>query len=146
MYHRIVRAKVRRLWDRIAETGDFQLAVALAAPDVRFRFVGDPPYGAELRGRDAFARWFEQTQENLPGLRLRPADIVVKGWPWNTTVVVRLTISATLADGSAYTNEGVQWVRLRWGRMVDDYVLEDTARLAAALERQAAARPAVGGG
>lgn len=140
VYHTIVRTKVRRLWARIAETGDFKLAVALAAPDVRFRFVGDPPFGAELRGRDEFARWFEQAQENLPGLRLRPTDIVVKGWPWNTTVVVRLTISATLADGTAYSNEGVQWVRLRWGRMVDDYVLEDTARLAAALERQAATR------
>lgn len=139
MYHTIVRARVRRLWDRIAETGDFGPAVALAAPGVRFRFVGDSSFGADLRGRDEFARWFARAAETLPGLRLRATEVVVKGWPWNTTVVVRLTVSATLADGSAYTNEGVQWVRIRWGRMVDDYVLEDTARLADALERQRAA-------
>lgn len=139
MYHTIVRAKVRRLWERVAETGDYRLAVAQAAPDVRFRFVGDSSFGADLRGRDEFARWFAQAGEALPGLRLQATEIVVKGWPWNTTVVVRLAVSATLADGSAYTNEGVQWVRIRWGRMVDDYVLEDTARLQAALERQRAA-------
>lgn len=48
-------------------------------------------------------------------------------------------MAATLADGSEYRNEGVQWVTLRWGRMVDDYVLEETARLADALGRQAGA-------
>ncbi|PZF86306.1 nuclear transport factor 2 family protein [Jiangella anatolica] len=138
VYHAIVRAKVRRLWTRIAETGDFRHAVAQAAPDVRFRFVGDSALGAELTGRDEFARWFARAAETLPGLRLEPAEIMVKGWPWNTTVVVRLAVSATLADGSAYTNEGVQWVRIRWGRMVDDYVLEDTARLRDALARNAA--------
>lgn len=42
----------------------------------------------------------------------------------------------TLAEGGEYRNEGMQWVTLRWGRMVDDYVLEDTARLAEALRRQ----------
>ncbi|PZF86298.1 nuclear transport factor 2 family protein [Jiangella anatolica] len=138
VYHAIVRAKVRRLWTRIAETGDFRPAVAQAAPDVRFRFVGDSALGADLTGREEFARWFARAAEILPGLHLEPTEILVKGWPWNTTVVVRLAISATLADGSAYTNEGVQWVRIRWGRMVDDYVLEDTARLRDALARTAA--------
>lgn len=33
----------------------------------------------------------------------------------------------------------VQWIRLRWGRMTHDYVLEDTARLAVALRQQTAA-------
>jgi hypothetical protein len=75
----------------------------------------------------------------LPGLRLTLADLVVVGWPWNTTVVARLTVTATLADGTPYANEAIQWIRLRWGRMIDDYVLEDTARLAAALRQQAAA-------
>lgn len=139
MYHAIVRAKVRRLWARVAATGDYRLAVAQAAPDLRFRFVGDSALGADLRGRDEFERWFRDAGEKLPGLLLRPTEIVVKGWPWNTTVIVRLAVSATLADGSAYTNEGVQWVRIRWGRMVDDYVLEDTARLEDGLRRQQAA-------
>ncbi|MBB5800327.1 ketosteroid isomerase-like protein [Saccharothrix ecbatanensis] len=135
MYHTIVRAKVRSLWARMAD-GDYQAAVGLAAPDVHFRFVGDGPPGAEFTGREAFAQWFRDVEAVLPGLRITAGDIVVKGWPWNTTVVTRFRAEATLADGTAYRNEGIQWVGLRWGRMVDDYVLEDTARLADAVRRQ----------
>jgi ketosteroid isomerase-like protein len=136
VYHAVVRAKVRRLWKRVG-AGDYRAAVELAAPDVRFKFVGDPPVGAAFTGRDEFERWFLGLQETLPGLRITLTDVVVRGWPWRTTVVTRLTMATTLADGSDYRNEGVQWVTLRWGRMVDDYVLEDTARLADALRRQA---------
>ncbi|WP_051766494.1 nuclear transport factor 2 family protein [Saccharothrix syringae] len=132
MYHAVVRAKVRRLWERVG-AGDHLAAVRLAAPDVRFKFVGEPPLGAEFTGRDRLEQWFRGMQEVLPGLRITLVDVVVRGWPWRTTVVTRLTMAGTLADGGEYRNEGVQWVTLKWGRMVDDYVLEDTARLAEAL-------------
>ncbi|WP_051773276.1 nuclear transport factor 2 family protein [Saccharothrix sp. NRRL B-16314] len=135
MYHAIVRAKVRSLWTRISD-GDYRAAVSLATPDVHFRFVGDAPPAAEFTGREAFDQWFRDLLDLLPGIRLTPEDIVVRGWPWDTTVVTRFRVEAELADGSPYRNEGVQWVRLRWGRMVDDYVLEDTARLAEAVHRQ----------
>ena len=65
------------------------------------------------------------------------------GWPWRTRVAVRLAVSATLADGSAYRNEACEWLTLRWGRMTHDRVLEDTqapAAACAAQERAAAAR------
>ena len=44
-------------------------------------------------------------------------------------------ISAPLPDGTTYHNEGVQWLRLRWGRIVDDWVLEDTIALQRALDQ-----------
>lgn len=138
MYHAIVRARVRQLWRR-AGNGDYHAAVALASPELHFRFAGEHPLGADLRGPAEFERWFERLFTLLPGLRLSLTGLAVTGWPWNTTVVARLAITATLANGTPYTNEAVQWIRLRWGRMTDDYVLEDTARLAAALRQQAAA-------
>jgi ketosteroid isomerase-like protein len=138
MYHAIVRAQVRRLWQRVG-SGDYRAAVALAAPQLHFRFAGEPPLGADLHGPADFERWFATLFALLPGLRFTLTGLVVRGWPWNTTVVARLSVTATLADGTHYTNEGIQWVRLRWGRMVEDYVVEDTARLAAALQRQHAA-------
>ncbi|TCO62805.1 nuclear transport factor 2 family protein [Actinocrispum wychmicini] len=135
MYHAIVRAKVRKLWARIGQ-GDYHAAIAMAAPDVHFRFVGDAPPAADLTGRAEFEQWFRDLFALFPGLRITLTDLVVRGWPWRTTVVVRLTIVATLADGTPYRNEAVQWITLRWGRMVDDYVLEDTSRLADAVQRQ----------
>jgi len=56
----------------------------------------------------------------FPGVRFEVRDVIVAGWPWNTRVAVRLGIDATLADGSPYRNEAVQWIRLRWGKLVDD--------------------------
>ncbi|MEV6755500.1 nuclear transport factor 2 family protein [Streptomyces sp. NPDC051214] len=146
MYHAIVRRKVRALW-RAAGSGrgdSGAAAVAMAAPDLRFRFVGDGVLGADLRGRDAFADWFERAGRCIPGMRLSLTDVVVAGWPWSTTVVVRLRIEATLADGSPYENEGIQWARIRWGRMVEDTVLEDTLRLEQAWRRQQSATAATG--
>jgi ketosteroid isomerase-like protein len=141
MYHAIVRRKVRNLWRTVGSgVGGYRQAVALAAPDMRFRFVGDTPMGADLRGREAFADWFERFERTFPGLRLTLQDVVVQGPPWNTSVVTRLTVRGTLADGSAYENEAMQWVRLRWGRMVEDTVLEDTLRLDQAYRKQTAAR------
>ncbi|MFD7641747.1 nuclear transport factor 2 family protein [Kitasatospora sp. NPDC059795] len=138
MYHAITRAKVRSLWRRIG-AGDYLAAVETAAPDVRFRFVGDTPVSAELTGRDAFEDWFRALFARFPGLRLTLRDVVVRGWPWRTTVVVRLDVEATLADGTAYRNEAVQWLTLRWGRMTADEVFEDTKALDEACRRQAAA-------
>ena len=141
MYHAIVRRKVRNLWRTVGsgDAGGYRQAVALAAPDVHFRFVGDTPMGADLRGRDGFADWFERFERTFPGLRLTLQDIAVQGPPWNTTVVTRLRVRGTLTDGGAYENEAMQWVRLRWGRMVEDTVLEDTLRLDQACRRQEAA-------
>ena len=145
MYHAIVRARVRRLWQRVGN-GDYHAAVALASPRLRFRFAGDSPLGADLHGAADFERWFSNLFTLLPGLRLALTGLTVAGWPWNTTVVARLTSTATLADGTPYANEAIQWIRLRWGRMTDDFVLEDTARLAAALQLQTAVAAGAGRG
>ncbi|MDG6104998.1 nuclear transport factor 2 family protein [Dactylosporangium aurantiacum] len=120
--------------------GEYQVAVATAAPDVEFRFAGPPPVGVHLRGRDAFADWFRDVFELFPGLRIALTDVVVTGWPWRTTAVVKLRLTARLADGSTYENQAMQWLRLRWGRMVYDEVIEDTHALVAARAVRLAAR------
>ncbi|MFF2550608.1 nuclear transport factor 2 family protein [Nocardia sp. NPDC058058] len=135
MYHAIVRTLVRRTWRR-AGAGDYDAAVAMAAPDVRFRFLGDTALGADLRGRDAFRNWFDTFEQHLPGIRLELVDVIANGWPWKTTVAAQLNVTGTLADGTPYRNTAIQWLTLRWGRLTDDLVLEDTLALDAALRRQ----------
>jgi ketosteroid isomerase-like protein len=115
--------------------GDLAAAGELAHPDVRFRFVGPTALGADLEGKEAFLAWLQATGERLPGLSFEVEDVLVGGWPWNTRVAVRLIVTASLPDGSTYRNHGVQWLRLRWGRMVDDWVLEDTATLQRTLDQ-----------
>jgi ketosteroid isomerase-like protein len=136
MYHAIVRNKLRSVW-RVINTGEYEAAVRQAAPNLAFRFLGDTALGADLTGRDEFRAWFGRVFEIFPGISFEVRDVIVAGWPWNTTFAVRLVVRAPLADGTAYENEAVQWGRLRWGRLVEDIVQEDTLRLADALRRQA---------
>lgn len=135
VYHAIVRSRVRALWRRVG-SGDYRPAIAMAAPGIRFDFKGDTGISARFTGRAEFERWFERLFEVFPGLRLRLTDVIVRGWPWRTTLAIRLSIAAELADGTAYRNEAVQWVTLRWGRMTSDEVFEDTLALDRAIARQ----------
>jgi ketosteroid isomerase-like protein len=138
MYRLIVRTIVRRVWARMA-AGEIEAPVALASESIRFTFVGDTPMSAEFTGRDRFAQWLRDAVSWFPDLTFEVRDAAVAGWPWRTRVAVRLAIRATLADGSPYANEGVQWLTLRWGKAVDDWVVEDTAALERACAVQSAA-------
>jgi ketosteroid isomerase-like protein len=134
VYKFIVKRIVRRTFRRLSE-GDYEVVVRQFGPESRFMFSGDHALGGERCGQDAVREWFQRMQRLFPGIRIEPLDVVVNGWPWNTVVATHLAISATLADGRPYRNEGMQLLRLRWGRVVEDLIFEDTLKLAAELQR-----------
>lgn len=140
MYRMIVAHRVRKLWARLA-AGDTDAAADQAVDDMRFTFVGSTPLSEEFIGREQFRDWFRRVQKILPGIRFELVDVAVTGPPWRTTVATRLRATATLADGSAYRNDVAQWVKIRWGRMTEDWVLEDTLTLQQACDIQAAHAP-----
>jgi ketosteroid isomerase-like protein len=141
MYRAIVEARTRGVWSRI-DAHDAEAPWKMAAPDMRFTFVGDSPLAAEFSGRDRFRTWLDGVFSRFPDLRFVVSDVLVKGWPWRTRVAVRLEVSATLKDGSKYKNHATQWLTLQWGRMTEDWVLEDTVTLsrACAIQDQAVAQ------
>ncbi len=142
MYHAIVAARARAVWRRI-DARDTSAAWAMAVPDLDFEFAGATAISGRLTGRDRFRAWLDAVFDLFGDLRFAVLDVAVTGWPWRTRVAVRLQITATLADGSPYQNTACQWLTLRWGKMTQDWVLEDTARLQRALDvqgRPAAAR------
>jgi hypothetical protein len=138
MYRAIVAARTRAVWRRI-DARDVDSVWQMAAPGLHFTFVGDTPLGAELHDRDAFRSWLADVFVRFPDVSFAVGDVVVAGWPWRTRVAVRLQIRATLADATVYENHATQWIVLRWGRMVDDWVLEDTVALDRACTVQAGA-------
>jgi ketosteroid isomerase-like protein len=135
VYRFIVKRIVRRTFRRLSE-GDYEVVVRQFGPESRFMFSGDHALGGERRGQDAVREWFREMQRLFPGIRIEPLDVVVNGWPWKTVVANHLAISATLEDGRPYRNEGMQLLRLRWGRVVEDLVFEDTLKLDAELQRR----------
>ena len=62
--------------------------------------------------------------------------VIIQGWPWNTLVATQLSITAPRADGSVYSNNMMQFVRLQWGRVVEDHLYEDTYKLMGELQER----------
>lgn len=73
----------------------------------------------------------------FPDFRVQPRTILVQGGPWCTRVATRFDVTATFPDGQPYGNEGMQLLELRWGRIHEDRLFEDTQVVADALERLA---------
>ena len=61
--------------------------------------------------------------------------MIFQGWPWNTLVATQLSIAALRADGSTYRNVAMQFLRLRWGKIVEDRLHEDTYKLVIELQK-----------
>lgn len=134
MYHAIVRRITRSTWKKM-DQGDLDAPWRLAAPDLEFIFGGTTSLSGRWVGRDEFRNWLIDFRSRFDELNFTLEEIAVHGWPWNTTVATRVSISGRWAGGASYENEACQWATLRWGRMTRDRVLEDTKLLHEALEK-----------
>jgi len=138
MYHSIVR-KIITQGFRDLSRGNYEAVLKRFSTDVHFFFEGEHAMGSELHSLPAVRRWFQRVLQLFPGLQFDVRQVIVSGWPWDTVAVTQLQVAATLRNGQPYRNSLVQIVRLRWGRVIDDYLLENTQMLVAALEQQAQA-------
>lgn len=138
MYRLIVAARIRRIFARL-DAGDWETMIRALAPRFTYRFYGDHALGGERTTVAAMRAWWGRVFRLLPGASFEPRDVLVAGWPWSTRVATDVIVRATLADGTHYENVINQFVRLRWGRVTEVRTLEDTQKLAQALQGLAAA-------
>ena len=138
MYKTIVASQVRRGYAKIS-AWEFDVD-AIFARNAVFQMMGDHHLGGEQRGREEIRAWFEEVHRLFPDLKLEPTEIVVSGFPWNTRVATRFKVSASLDGGGRYENEGIQFLRLRWAKAVEDRLFEDTQVLSEAIEHQLGSR------
>ena len=124
MYRWMVGHAIRYVY-RSALSGQDRVLMLAAAEDVRFRFPGASSFGADLVGREALRNWLVRFRDLNP--RFEIPDVVVSGPPWNMTVAARIAD----AIGSDYQNEGVEWLRIKWGKVRSIEVFIDTERLSA---------------
>jgi ketosteroid isomerase-like protein len=138
-YHSVIRANITSGFRGVDEH-DYAVLADHFAPDVVHRFSGEHALGGERHDAATVVAWLERVGRVLPDLTFDLTDITVAGWPASTTVVARWNARASLADGGApYRNRGVHIVRLRWFKIVEMDVYQDTGVLRAALDRQTAA-------
>jgi ketosteroid isomerase-like protein len=118
--------------------GDYRPQLKRVADDVRFRFPGSSSWAIELRGKEELRRWLERFVR--VGLQIYPDEVVAKGPPWKTTLVVRGPIHLKDASGeTVWENRYVIWGRMSWGLLREYEVYEDTERSAELDEYLAAA-------
>jgi ketosteroid isomerase-like protein len=110
--------------------GDFRATLRMEAPDVVFRFPGQNSWAGEFHGKDQVRRWLERFA--AVGLQTEPDEVVATGWPWRSTICLRARDHLRGPDGElVYENRFVIWGHLRWGRLTDYEVYEDTEKSAA---------------
>jgi ketosteroid isomerase-like protein len=136
MYRLIVKRQIRQGFRRLS-AGDYEAVLRQFAPNVHFTFAGNHALSGEHNSVEAVRRWFQRLYRFFPGLRFEIHDVVVNGWPGNTVVATRFSIQASLRDGRLYRNAGMQYAWLRWGRVVEDHIYEDTQTLALELQQMA---------
>lgn len=135
MYKTIVRRNVYASF-RALSSGDYEQVLRHFHPHVVFSFAGPAPLGGERSGIADVRAWFQRLYSYFPGIQFSIHQVIVQGWPWNTLVATRLSIAAPRSDGSDYRNEAMQFLRLRWGKVVEDRLHEDTYKLVNELQER----------
>jgi ketosteroid isomerase-like protein len=119
---------------RALERGDLDGLLTQFDGRCTMTFVGDTPLGADrLTGPDV-RRWFERFLRLLPNPRFEIRQLVVAGPPWRQRLASHVVIRSTVA-GEPYENQFAHFLTIRWGKVVEDLVLEDTQRWERACRR-----------
>jgi ketosteroid isomerase-like protein len=132
MYRLIVARIVRGSFKRLSQ-GDYRAATALMSQSCHYHFIGTHALSGRRRSRKLISQWFERFLRILPGFQLVPVNVLVKGWPWETYVVVKLRVSWKRPDGRMYENVALQMVTLRWFKAVDVLTMDDSQAFSALL-------------
>lgn len=135
MYKTLVRRIVHAGFHSV-NRGDYEQLLRQFEPQVVFSFAGPAPLGGERRGVEDVREWFQRLFSYFPGIQFTVEQVIVQGWPWNTLVATRLSVAAPRADGSTYQNEAMQFLRVRWGKVVEDRLQEDSYKLAIELQNR----------
>jgi ketosteroid isomerase-like protein len=122
--------------------GDIRPTLALDAPDLTFTFPGSNSWSGTRHGRDAHRAWLERLVR--VGVVTGVDEVVAAGFPWNMTACVRgRSWRDTPAGERIYDNRYVIWAKLRWGRVQQYEVYEDTEKAQALDDYLEAHEPAV---
>lgn len=110
--------------------GDIRPTVMLDAEDIRFVFPGANSWSGAFNGREEHRRWLERLAR--VGVKTEPDEVAVSGFPWKMSLCIRgRSYWDSPAGERVYDNRFVIWGHLRWGKLGDYEVYEDTEKATA---------------
>jgi len=116
VYHTIVKHLARKNFELVNQK-NYETLLKDCVPNIHHRFGGSHALGGERHDIQSLPEWFHRLGRLGPQLTLKVQDVWVKGWPHDTTIIIRWDASDVRADGSAYKNHGVHVVKMRWGKI-----------------------------
>jgi ketosteroid isomerase-like protein len=125
MYAFIVRKMVKQSFEFLNQ-GNYESVLEGISPSITHTFSGTHALGGTRHSIEAMRQWFQRLYILSPELNFTIKNIAVSGFPWDTTIAVEWVDSAKPADGSAYVNEGVHIIKMRWGKVVYLHAYLDT--------------------
>ena len=116
------KAVVRRFFEELLSTDNFSVADEILAPDFRFYFAGSP----EPMNPERYKAFLVMRRAAFPDRRFTVEDMVAEG----DKVSARFTMRGThegefrgmAPTGKLVTLTGIDMIRLREGKMVEDRV------------------------
>ena len=115
--------RVIRMGYAQAVAGNPKMLMTMAADDIEFTFPGHNSFATRITSKSEVADWMARFASMSP--RFDVEDVIVSGLPWNMRVAVRFTD----AIGDDYRNQGVEYLRIRWGKLRSIEVFLDTERI-----------------
>ena len=110
--------------------GNPKPTLRLEAKDVELTFPGESSWSGIHRGKRELRDWLERFAR--VGLQIHADEVIVKGFPWRTTICVRGHDHLDAANGErVYANRYVIWGQMSWGRLKRYEVYEDTQKVVA---------------
>jgi len=122
--------------------GDIRPTLMLDHRDIRFVFPGSNSWSGTYNGKPEHQRWLERLVR--VGVKTAPDEVAVSGWPWNMRVCIRGRSWWDNPSGERiYDNRFVIWGHLKWGKLADYEVYEDTEKAQALDDYLEAHEPAL---
>lgn len=109
--------------------GRLRLPLLALAADARLVFPGESSFGGEHSGKKAIESWMRRFASLQPEFTTHDASAA--GPPWNMRVFMSFSDRIVAPDGYVYSNQGLEYIRLRWGLIQEIRVALDTQKVAA---------------
>jgi ketosteroid isomerase-like protein len=133
LYRRFVHRKARWIFERFS-AGDWEALVSSEAQDLLFEYPGKHALGTTLNDLDAVSLWYQRFFRFFPDIEFTLKNVLMKGGPRKTTVVVEWDARATMPDGQPYDNQGIHILIIKMGKATGIRVYLDTQKKAAKLQ------------
>jgi ketosteroid isomerase-like protein len=122
--------------------GDVGPTLRLDHDQVRFVFPGSNSWSGTFDGKPEHKRWLERLVR--VGVKTEPDEVAVGGFPWNMRVAIRgRSWWDSPAGERIYENRFVIFGHIRWGKLRDYEVYEDTEKAQALDDYLEANQPAL---